>query len=762
MHRAILLVVAVLVLAAPNALARGGAGAQPGQALSAQELERAVEREMKAQDRRIRSAKAQNRGLDGEIQRSKQRMLDDNDGLAHFLYGRVLATEAKDAKDAAKLQASLPALQQAVQLQPGFHHAQYRIGLVYLFLAAHAQQGLENARTKAEVERIQATVANFRALAEPPLREAMRLAPRNETYIITYASEILVHKNDPEGVKRLSEQVLRLNADNDAARELLARAYMSLKEYAKAKRVVGGLVRKNPQAIPLRVWWVECCLLLEEWDQAINELKTLLAAVPKDPRLRQTLLRAYMGKGDLPAARALLEQRLAQSPDDWATGMALMDILLQLRAWPEARERAEKTLATMPKPENAAEQQAHDAARATILGMLVFTLEQTARPLVRAQDDEQAQQRAKALFLEILRRVEEADRLVGDRLPLKLLDSGQITLAILGRHKERIPYLRRMIDHPDLAGNDEMRKQLEQVIADIEAGRAGGASQQTNPLVELMQRCTAEDPQVRRKALHEYFELDLPFVDPTIYRRHDHRVEPDAECRLWVVKILSRFENGTADPEIVRIAARYVGLALEDPSSSVRRAAAQGLGKIGAPAGVIYMLPHLAAMPLDTAPATDAAAEELEREYNATRMALTKLTGHVDYQIGDEAWVTLKDAPANREAWKAWLDTTDGVAKRREGMADLAEVKDVDPRWQLRYILADVIAVEPPAPTPIALDAYKVLRDRIRDLPAEKREGDPWWRAFPLYPDAEVSEATLPRIRSELKGWWSTVRRGGK
>lgn len=762
MLRASLLVVACLVIGAPGALARGGAGVKGGKPIADKELDRVVEREMKGQDRRLRSASAQGRGFDGAVQRALQRMYDDNDGLSHFLYGRVLARKAQEDKKPAGLQDALVPLQKSTELQPGFHQAHYRIGLVHLFRAAHAQQGLEKARTKEELERIRATVERYRQQAEAPLREAIRLRPRNETYLITLASEILVHKGDTEGVKRIAEEVLRINPDNDAARELLGRAYMSLQQYDKAQRIVGSLVRKNPQAIPLRVWWVECALLLQKWDEAIGELKTLLAAVPKDPRLRQMLLRAYMGKGDLVAARTLLEERLAQEPSDWTVGMALLDILLQAQAWEAARDRAEKTLATIPEPKNAAQREAAAMARGSILGMLVFALEQIARPLVKQQDDEQAQQRAKALYLEILRRIEEADRLVGDRLPMKLLDTAQVTLAVLGRHKERIPYLRRMLARPEIAENAELREALGKVIADIESGQVGPPARTANPLVDLMKRCTDADVAVRRKALHEYFELDLPFVDPIVYRRHDHRIEKDAECRLWVVKILSRFENGTADPEIVRIAARYVGLALEDPSTMVRREAAQGLGNIGAPAGVIYMMPHLAAMPLDTEPKTDAAREELEREYNATRMALTKLTGRVDYEIGDEPWVPLADARANREAWKAWFDTPEGVAKRREGMADLAEVKDVDPRWQLRYILADVIAVEPPAPAPIALDAYKVLRDRVRDLPAATREGDPWWRSFPLYDDKDVNETNLPRIRSELKGWWSTVRRSGK
>lgn len=729
----------------PDASARGGESRR----LSERELDRVVEREMKAQDRQIRSAETQGRTLDGLIRRYTQRALDENTGLAHFLHGRILAVAAMKQKDPAAAMAALPAslepLQTATRLQPGFHQAHYRLAVVHIFQA-------KQAATKAAAD------AHRRA-AEPAILEARRLRPEETSYILTHAVEILAPKGDSQGVKRAAETVLRIDSENDTARELLARSYMALEDYARAQRVVATLVRKNPQAIPLRVWWVECSLLQEKWDEAIGELKTLLAAVPKDPTFQQMLLRAYMGKGDAPAARKLLEQRLEQAPKDTGVRLALVEVLLAMRDLEGARREAERVLRDLPTETTEQQAQVVRAQRLRALGMLIFSLDSIARPLAQKaakEEDEVAMRRAKSLFNEVLRRIEEIDRLSGGRLAVPLLDSAQVTLAILGRHPERVPYLERMIALLD--DEPEAQAKLREVLADVKAGKTAQQPAETHPIVALMRRCVDPDPVVRRAALHEYYELNLPFVDAAIYRRHDHRIEPDALCRLWVVKILSRFESGTADAEIVRIAARYTGLALEDPASMVRREAAQGLGKIGAPAGLIYLLPHLAAMELETLPKTESEREDLEREYNATRMALGQLTGRIDYEIGDDSWIELQDAADNREGWQRWLDTKDGVAKRLEGMADLGEVRDVDPRWQLRYILADVIAVEPPAPAPVALAAYKVLRDRIQALPEAERRADPWWKTFPIYPDAEVDESTLPKLRSELKGWWNSAR----
>ncbi|MDF1700425.1 MAG: tetratricopeptide repeat protein [Planctomycetota bacterium] len=722
-----LLAVVVCVLlgtTAREAVARGG-GAAP---MNARELARVVEREMKAQDRQVRSATAQGRSLEGLIRRTKQRALDEDSAIGLFLLGRVYGIDKQ-------YDLALQQLRAASQKQAGFHQALYREAAIHL-------------------------MKKDRVRAEPVLDQALAIAPKNVTYLLTKAVEILAPRNDIAGVKKIAEDVLRIDGENDAARELLARAYITEKDYPRAQRALASLIRKNPKAIPLRVQWVECALMQQRWDEAIGELKNLLAVVPKDPMLQQMLLQAHMGKGDADAAQAQLEGMVKEEPKNWRARRALAEILFSKQDFSGARRECELVLRDLPASVPDGQQAAAlQAVRGATTGLLMFCLEAQARAL-REKDDETSRTRVKSLEEQVVKLARTVD---GDApLPPHMLDLLQVTLARLGRHKERIPYLQRML--APLKGQPEEEKRLRDLIELIEKGGSEdpGASDGARMLAQLIRRCTNEDPVVRRAALHEYYELNLPFVDPVIYTRHDHRIEPDALCRLWVVKILGRFESGTADPKIVRIAARYVALALEDPASMVRRESAQALGQIGTPAGILYILPHLAAMPLEAPPKTESGREELEREYNATRNALTKLTGRVDYEIGDESWVKLKDAQANRTGWRTWFDTAEGATKRLDGLEDLAAVQDVDPRWQLRYILVDVIAVEPPAPTAVALKAYQVLRDRVRGLSAEQKQGDPWWSTFPLHPDAEVTEANLPKLRSDLKGWWNTARKVGK
>ena len=78
---------------------------------------------------------------------------------------------------------------------------------------------------------------------------------------------------------------------------------------------------------------------------------------------------------------------------------------------------------------------------------------------------------------------------------------------------------------------------------------------------------------------------------------------------------------------------------------------------------------------------------------------------------------------------------------------------DADQR--LRYILVDVIR---PSPDVVARASYRVLRDLVQGL-GEKAATDPWWKTFPLVPDAELEAIPLTKLRDRVKGWWSALKR---
>ncbi|MDA1194337.1 MAG: tetratricopeptide repeat protein [Planctomycetota bacterium] len=701
------------LLAPPRAEARGASAAED-------EFDREVEREIRAQDRLERSARAQDRDLKGLIQRYNQRVLDEGSPLTQFLLGRIYGLDKQ-------VDVAVRHMQGAINKKPEFHQAHYRLAILYI-----ASNDLANARQS--------------------LAAALQQRPDKIEYLLM-AAKFATLGRDPQEAKRAAEAVLRVDPEQDEAREMLATAYMLLEQWEQAQRALETLIRKEPQAIALRARWVECALQLKKWDAASGELRNLLSVAPKDPGLRQMMVRAHMGRGDPAAAIKVLQAMAAEDPADWRSRSILAELLLGTGETAAARV---ELLAVLASLSSAPVSEQTKIARAHTLQLLAFSAVTEGRAL-RGQEDAAAQERARALDDEIVRRLGEADTLIP--LPPHLLDTMQVTLAQLGRHKERLPYLRRL--RAGMTGQPEELKRLDEVIGLLESGQSeapGATRSAAGAMADLIRRCTHEDEVVRREALHEYYDLNIPLVDPIVYQRHEPRVEPDALCRFWVVRILSRFETGTADPEIVRIAARYVGLALEDPVSSVRRGAAAGLGKIAAPAGLLYLIPHLFAMPLEVLPDGEDERQALEEEYNATRAAFSALTGRVDLEIGGGAWIALDAAEANRRAWRTWLDTPDGVAARLAGLDDLAQVRDVDPRWQLRYILVDVIQTKPAVPDAVARKAYQVLRDRVQALSAKERQGDPWWQTFPMFSDESTAGDGLGAVRTAIRGWWETAR----
>ena len=325
-------------------------------------------------------------------------------------------------------------------------------------------------------------------------------------------------------------------------------------------------------------------------------------------------------------------------------------------------------------------------------------------------------------------------------------------------------------------GRPEDRKKLDQLIAALERGEEAAPGEELwgrSQLAELVERCSHKDVKIRREALSQYYQLNLPFVDPVVYQRHDHRIEPDAECRRLVVQVLGRFRVGDANAEIVRIASRYVGFALEDPEQSVRTIAAQELGRIGTPAGIIYLMPYLEHLSLDTSKLAPAGRKDLEKEYNAARATLSTLTGREDIEPGDPNWVEVAKAPAHRAAWLAWYDGAEAADVRMRALADLDTIERVGPRWPLRFVLSDLLKKptkqrKRTTPAKVWVRTYELLRRhilRVKEKDPTKFAADKWWPTFPILSDAALklpedkAEAAqqVAKLREQIDAWWRSL-----
>ncbi|MDJ0521436.1 MAG: hypothetical protein QNJ90_05105 [Planctomycetota bacterium] len=661
------------------------------------------------------------------VARYRQAMQTQGSALSYYLFGRILfkQSEAERHRDKRKKEDAIRAME-AAQARGAGWFAKYALAYIHF--------------TTGDVKR-----------GEAMLTDLLRTHSDREE-VMTLHAQLMLGRGRFADLKTLAERLLKKNINNMRAREFLAMAYMGLKEWKRAERAIDSIVMRGDQRLEPRLWKVECIVQQKDFPRAEQEVLKLIRGRPKNVGLRLVYVDVLVKAKQVKRAIPVMKQVVDFEPTNVGYLGRLSELHLDAGQPAEAEKLLLRALARCE-----AEPKASKVLKPYVLRNLAIV------------SYAQKRYEAVAKYLEDLARLGE--------LAPHLLDLQQQCYARLKRTPDRIRTLKKLREHMD--GRPEQRKQLDQLIAALERGEEGAPGQEIwgrSQLAELIERCAHKDPKVRREALRQYYDLDLPFVDPVVYQRHDHRIESDPECRRIVVQILGRYRVNDANAEIVRIAARYVGFALEDPDQSVRMIAAQELGRIGAPAGIIYLMPYLGLMKLDTSGLTAASREALEKEYNAARSTLSTLTGRQDIEPGAPNWIKVAAAPKHQQAWLAWYDGPDGAIVRAKALSDLDTVERVGPRWPLRYVLSDLMK-EPRAdgrttPPEVWVQTYKLLRRHIQRVKEQKPaefKADPWWPTFPMWTDEslklpEERAAALQRIaplRQKITAWWSSLRERG-
>lgn len=504
------------------------------------------------------------------------------------------------------------------------------------------------------------------------------------------------------------DKVLRLKPNLEQALTLQLQAFLIAKDHKRALVPLQTLHRSKPDDENYWRGFAECYLALRMYEEAIPWLERLraLPGGAADPGVVAPLAECYVQKKDWPKARGAL---------------------VALKATPiwDAEPMAQKQLAVV---------------------------------LFQLQDFEGMEREMRAY----LGRVPHDTAMLRLMLEYHLLRTKKLDEALAWAQKLR-PLTK---DPKKAAGLDDLIRRLkagEDPTKPVERPQVD----ENNPLVQLIRRCIDPDPAVRRRALQEYLEYDLPFVDPIVYQRFSHEIEPDPDCRVFVLRILARFDAASmSEPEFAREVAKRLALSLEDPVAKVRTVGAETLGRLGVPAGLIYLLPHLTRVRVREVPADKDARVAIEREYNAVREAISTLSDHRDLSVADDPWVTIEQAQANRKHWEKWLDTEAAVPAKMRAVEDLAalEMEGMPAQraaWFLRFGLDHCFR---PSPWPVARRAYQMLRD-VRQPEADGLHGK-LWVGFPVLPDAALTEAKRDDMERALRAWWRKVAkfptRGGR
>lgn len=439
---------------------------------------------------------------------------------------------------------------------------------------------------------------------------------------------------------------------------------------------------------------------------AERHLDEVLRRSPRDPDALKVLAQIRLEARDWDRALPVLETLLAVEPTNEGVRRSIALVLVQKEDWPRALKELRVLRGRMPQ----------DPAIRWYYATALF----------QTHDLKEAGREFEALV-----RIEPKD--------IRSLDILRLIYLQQSDWKSLQRTLERMLP---LVQDEEMAAQIANALARLKAGeRPGeaGAGQEwpSNSWMALIDRATGADVEARREALQEYHARQLPRMPHVLVTRIHPDREPDPRCRQWLLRIMGQMQNP--------LLAQVTAYALYDPDPTVRATAAETLGQVATPSGLLYLMPMLLGDP------GHAPTESQLAEINAARRAVIQITGHYDAFGGPDAWVKAEDAARMRAAWIEWLAAPEGVHHRLRAIADLEAQADLRPEL---HLLEDVSDPD----LGIAKAAYGVLLARSK-LPSDDEVAAAMWPRFPVFPESEQTLEGFGRIRAAVNAWWEQWRR---
>jgi len=321
---------------------------------------------------------------------------------------------------------------------------------------------------------------------------------------------------------------------------------------------------------------------------------------------------------------------------------------------------------------------------------------------------------------------------------VRALDLLKVIYVTLQDAKSLHATLERMLplvqDEAIAARIKELLKQLEEGEGPGAPPPEAGAAWDEDSWMALIDRCTdATSVETRRRALQTYYGANFPQMPHVLVSRVHPDYEPDAICRRWLLRIMGQMKN----PQLAQVTA----FALRDPDIAVRAAAAETLGEIETPSGLLYLMYVLLGAPLDTEP-----TEGQVTLLNAARRAAIQITGRLDERGGADVWVPAESLGDVRRDWMTWLASPDGVHARLRAIADLEAQEDLRPEL---HLLDDVSDPD----LSISRAAYGVLLRRSR-LPSDDAVAAAMWPRFPFFAAGDLTEENMGKVRAAVRAWW--------
>lgn len=477
-----------------------------------------------------------------------------------------------------------------------------------------------------------------------------------------------------------------------------------------------GAERQLRQALALqpRFWFAQLRLAMLELErkrpaQAEHHLTEVLRVRPREPDAMRLLAQLRIQSKDWDRALQALEDLLSLEPTNEGVRRDIALVLMQKEDWGRALKELRILRGRSPRDP--------------------MVRWHYAVALYRTQDLKEAAREFEGLVRINGRDLHSLDML--RRIYIRLEDAKGLEKTL----ERMVP----LVDDP------EKSARIQEILDRLRAGEGPGrvpspdpAAWPADPQMDLLERCIhPTDGEIRRKALQAYYEAGFSHMPFALAGRLHPRYEPDPICRQWLLRIMGQMEN----PFLAQVAV----VALYDPDAGVSATAAETLGDIGTPSGVIYLIPILLGVRLDTPP-----TEDQVKLMNAARTAMVKLTGRSDRFGGLDAWVAPESVADARTDWGEWLASPEGVHARLGGIADLVQHGDTNPHMHLVEDVSD-------PDLRIARAAYLALLRRSK-LPSDEDVAATMWPRFPVFEESDLTPEGLGRVRGAVNRWWNEWR----
>lgn len=544
------------------------------------------------------------------------------------------------------------------------------------------------------------TVGTGTAYAEEAWERAVREAEAEED---RYLDEARRNGTTRQVVAKYASRVSR-NA-TALSHYLLGRAHYYDGNAEGAERELRTSLRLEP-----RFWFANlrlAMLELEKKNYAESErhVTLVLKRRPRDPDALKLLARLLMQGKDWERATRVIEDLLSLDPANLGMRRNLAVVLMEKGDWARALKELRVLRGRLPRDP-------------VVRWYMASALYETGKLKEAAREFES--------FVRLEKRDFHALNML--RVIYVTLEDWKSLLATL---KRMLPLIE---DPEDASRVREMIKRLEAGEVPGAAPAPGAEARPKDTWMALIGRCTDETSvETRRLALQTYYETNFPRMPSSLVSRIHHTYETDAVCRRWLLRIVGQMQH----PQLAQVTA----FALRDPDPATQALAAETLGEIGTPSGLVYLTYTLLGSALDAKP-----IEEQVNLLNAARRAAIQITGRSDTLGGGDVWVPAESLLAMRRDWMTWLASTDGVHARLRAIADLEAQEDLRPQLHLLDDVSD--------PNPrIARAAYGVLSRRSK-LPSEDEVAARMWPKFPVFGEEELEEANLGRVRAAVQTWW--------